>query len=277
MNNTKKYVVLGSSGQIGAPLTSYLKSLGHKVEEVDLENGPEQDLRNHNMEIEKKINESDYIFFLAFDVGGSRYLSEKQESFDFINNNTKIMLNTFEYLKNTRKPFLFTSSQMSSTQSSPYGILKKIGEFYTKSLTGVNVRLWNVYGTEKNQQKAHVINDFIKEAHEKKEIWIKSSGQEERQFLHVSDCVKALHLISENHNSFSIKESIHISSFKWTKIIELANEIGKKMNVPVKFSNDKIKEIQMNKEEPEKDFLNFWQPEIELEEGLEKIINENII
>jgi nucleoside-diphosphate-sugar epimerase len=273
----KKYVVLGSSGQIGAPLTLYLKSLGHLVEEIDLENHPEQDLRIANIQIEKKIKESDYVFFLAFDVGGSRYLSEKQESFDFINNNTKIMSNTFNYLKNTQKPFLFTSSQMSSTQNSPYGVLKKIGEFYTKSLNGVNVRLWNVYGTEKNQQKAHVINDFIKEAIEKKEILIKSSGEEERQFLHVSDCVKALHLISEKHDIFNKREAIHISSFKWIKIIELANVIGKKMNAVVRFSNDKIKEIQMNKEEPEKYILNFWKPEIELQKGLENIINENTI
>jgi hypothetical protein len=53
--------------------------------------------------------------------------------------------------------------------------------------------------------------------------------------------------------------------------------IGKKMNAVVRFSNDKIKEIQMNKEEPEKYILNFWKPEIELQKGLENIINENTI
>ena len=46
---------------------------------------------------------SDFIFFLAFDVGGSRYLKKYQNTFDFISNNMRIMENTFSILKKERK------------------------------------------------------------------------------------------------------------------------------------------------------------------------------
>ena len=44
---------------------------------------------------------------------------------------------------------------------SPYGVMKRVGEMYTKSLGGLIVHFWNVYGIEKDMEKAHVITDFI--------------------------------------------------------------------------------------------------------------------
>ena len=40
---------------------------------------------------------------------------------------------------------------------SSYGVLKKIGEDITKSLNCLYVKFWNVYGVEKDKEKAHVI------------------------------------------------------------------------------------------------------------------------
>ena len=51
---------------------------------------------------------------------------------------------------------------MSNMTFSPYGILKNLGELYAKSLSGLIVKFWNVYGIEKNIEKAHVITDFIR-------------------------------------------------------------------------------------------------------------------
>ena len=69
-------LVLGSSGQIGAYLTEYLRNKGHIVNEFDIVNDKQwQDLRmNNNTLLMEKVIASDFIFFLAFDVGGSRYL-----------------------------------------------------------------------------------------------------------------------------------------------------------------------------------------------------------
>jgi len=103
-----KYLVLGSSGQIGFPLTVFLKKNGHEVLEFDIVEDSLKDLRIHkNIFLEKYIKECDFVFFLAFDVGGSRYLSKYQHTYDFLHNNILLMSNTFDLIKKYNKPFIF--------------------------------------------------------------------------------------------------------------------------------------------------------------------------
>ena len=122
-----KVLNLGSSGQIGAYLTEYLREKGHTVHEFDKVNDPHwQDLTiNDNSLLMEKIIDSDFVFFLAFDVGGSRYLKKYQHTFKFINNNTRMMANVFNLLEKTNKRFVFASSQMSNMSYSPYGVMKR--------------------------------------------------------------------------------------------------------------------------------------------------------
>ena len=159
-----KVLNLGSSGQIGAYLTEYLRGKGHIVHEFDKVNDPHwQDLTvNDNSLLMEKIIDSDFVFFLAFDVGGSRYLKKYQHTFKFINNNTRMMANVFNLLEKTNKRFVFASSQMSNMSYSPYGVMKRVGEMYTSTLGGLTVKFWNVYGIEKDHEKSHVITDFIR-------------------------------------------------------------------------------------------------------------------
>jgi len=144
-----KYLVLGSSGQVGNALCNYLKNKNHEVYEFDLVDGENYDLRIHdNLILKQYIQECDFVFFLAFDVGGSRYLKKYQHTFEFIDNNLKILSNTFELLKKYKTPFIFASSQMSNMSFSPYGVSKSLGELLTKTLNGLVVKFWNVYGIE---------------------------------------------------------------------------------------------------------------------------------
>ena len=121
----KRILILGSSGQVGAYLTDYLEAKGYEVEEFDIVNGRHHDMTKiPNPELHRKIMLAEYVFFLAFDVGGSHYLKKYQHTFDFINNNTRLMAQTFGLLEQYDKPFLFASSQMSNMSYSPYGVLK---------------------------------------------------------------------------------------------------------------------------------------------------------
>ena len=157
-----RVLVLGSEGQIGAYLTEYLNNKGYEVLEFDVVNGRHQDMTIiPNAELHRKVMLADFIFFLAFDVGGSHYLKRYQHTFKFIDNNTRLMANAFGLIEKYNKPFVFASSQMSNMSYSPYGVLKRIGELYAKSLKGLIVKFWNVYGIEKDAEKAHVITDFI--------------------------------------------------------------------------------------------------------------------
>ena len=69
-----RVAILGSSGQIGAYLTTYLREKGHVVDEVDVANGPQYDLRDTlTTKVDLIIRNADFVFFLAFDVGAVSY------------------------------------------------------------------------------------------------------------------------------------------------------------------------------------------------------------
>jgi nucleoside-diphosphate-sugar epimerase len=188
-----RHLVLGSSGQIGAHLVNYLQDKGEQVYEMDIEYRPYHDLRlQDNVILDTYLDTCDIVHFLAYDVGGAKYLEENQDKFDFINNNMRIMSNTFESIRKHKKPFIFASSQMSEMGYSSYGTLKALGEKITKDLGGLIVRFWNVYGYETDPDKSHVITDFIKMAKKDGIIKMRTDGTESRQFLYAGDACEAL-------------------------------------------------------------------------------------
>ena len=273
-----KITVLGSRGQIGFYLTEYLVSKGHEIYEVDVVNGEEQDMTQiPNSDLEEKISKSDFVFFLAFDVGGSRYLKKYQHTFQFINNNTRLMANAFGLLKKYNKRFVFASSQMSNMSYSPYGVLKNVGELYTKSLNGLIVKFWNVYGIEKDYEKSHVITDFIRKGFETGVIDMLTDGQEEREFLYAEDCCEALETIMENYNDFTPEDNLHITSFHSTKIIDIASVICGQFNLignyDVKIKPSKEQDnVQMDKRNrPDTFITKWWIPKTNVENGISKI------
>ena len=81
-SKARKILVLGSGGQVGAYLTDYLRRMGNEVLEFDITNGSEQDMTIiPNGELEAKIYMADFVYFLAFDVGGSHYLKKYSNFF----------------------------------------------------------------------------------------------------------------------------------------------------------------------------------------------------
>ena len=164
-----KHLILGSSGQIGTALTQWCDANSIQFTEFDVVMDSAEDLRVENNErLNEGLADADFVMFLAYDVGGSRYLSGKQDQFEFISNNARFMEYTFRALKDTGKPFIFISSQMANLSFSPYGALKAVGEHYTRALGGIVVKLWNVYGVETDLEKSHVITDFIHKANNTK-------------------------------------------------------------------------------------------------------------
>jgi|10_taG_2_1085330.scaffolds.fasta_scaffold05438_7 nucleoside-diphosphate-sugar epimerase len=270
------YLVLGSSGQIGSQLVNFLIERGKSVDTFDIVDDSLEDLRIKDNELlQRKIQKSDFIFFLAFDVGGSRYLSKYQHTFDFLQNNIKLMSNTFDCLKKHQKPFIFASSQMSNMSYSPYGVAKAVGERFTDSLGGLVVKFWNVYGPEKDLDKAHVITDFILKAKNSGVIDMMTDGTEVRQFLHADDCSRCLLIMSEQFESLDKEKEYHITNFKWNSIKEIAEIIAAAFEnahvIPAK-SKDVVQKDKRN--EPDEYILNFWNPEIDIEEGIKMIIEQ---
>ena len=272
-----RITILGSSGQIGAYLSEYLSKKGHIVREFDVVNGSHQDMTHiPNTYLRNAIMESDFVFFLAFDVGGSRYLKKYQHTFDFVNNNTRLMANAFGLLEQYDKPFIFASSQMSNMSYSPYGTLKRVGELYTESLGGLIVKFWNVYGIEKDHDKAHVITDFIRKGFEEGDFEMMTDGEEVRQFLYAEDCCEGLEAVMKNYDNFYSDDPLHITNFDYTSIREVAiiieNEfklIGKPINIIPGEASDSVQLDKRN--EADRFIEKYWSPKTDLETGIAKV------
>lgn len=266
-------LILGSAGQVGGHLTIYLKNKNYRVLEYDIAVTAKEDLRMPpSVEFESLVNQSDFIFFLAFDAGGSHYLETYQDTYEFIDNNLRIILNTISTLKKLNKPFVFASSQMSNMSQSTYGLLKAIGERYTSSVGGRIVKFWNVYGHENDVTKFHVISDFIKMAKETGEIRMRTNGLETRDFLYADDCCEGLEAIMLNFRDIPGSEELHLANFEWNTILEVAHIVGDHFNAKV-ISGESGDSLQLDiKNTPNKYLLQFWQPKTNLKEGIQKVI-----
>jgi nucleoside-diphosphate-sugar epimerase len=169
---------------------------------------------------------------------------------------------------------------MSNMSYSPYGVLKNVGELYTKSLNGLIVKFWNVYGIEKDHEKAHVITDFIRKGFETGVIDMLTDGEEEREFLYAEDCCEALEAVMLNYKEFRSEDQLHITSFNSTKIIDIAsiiigqfNLIGK-YDVKIQPSEDKDS-VQMDKRNKPSIFVTkWWQPKTTIDKGIARVFEE---
>ena len=275
-----KILNLGSSGQIGAYLSEYLRGKGHEVIEFDKNHHHGQDMTqipNHNLD--RAVRECDFCFFLAFDVGGSRYLKKYQHTFRFLDNNARLMTQTFGLLEKYNKPFVFASSQMSNMSYSPYGVMKRVGELYTKSLGGKIVHFWNVYGIEKDMEKAHVITDFIKKGFETGDISMLTDGTEQREFLYAEDCCEALEAVMNNYDELTSEDNLHITSFKQTTILEIAEiiqflfeKLGRKVTVSTAESKDEVQKDKRNEADPY--ITKWWKPKTSIQDGVTNVFND---
>ncbi len=275
-----KIAILGSSGQIGAYLTEYLRGKGHEVFEYDIANTEDQDLTKiPNLGLEHIIKASDFVFFLAFDVGGSRYLKKYQHTFKFLDNNTRMMASVFGLLEKHNKRFVFASSQMSNMSYSPYGVMKRVGELYTTALKGLTVKFWNVYGIEHDHEKSHVITDFIRKGFEEGDFEMMTDGTEERQFLYAEDCCEALETVMENFTDFKPEDPLHITSFRSTSIKEVASIIMglfNRIDRPVRINPGLAKDsVQMDKRnEADSYIMGWWLPKTNMQDGIASVFDE---
>ena len=276
----RRILILGSGGQIGAYLTDYLNKIGYEVLEFDVVNGLHQDMTEiPNPELHRQIMRSHFVFFLAFDVGGSHYLKKYQHTFKFIDNNARMMANVFGLLEKYDKPFVFASSQMSNMSYSPYGVMKRVGELYTKSLGGLIVKFWNVYGIEKDMEKAHVITDFIRKGFETGVIDMMTDGTESREFLYAEDCCEGLEAVMGNYDRLTSDDELHITTGNSTTILEIAesiqklfSNIGKEVVIKPAESKDEVQKDAKNVSDPY--IQKFWRSTTSVKEGLTKVFYE---
>jgi nucleoside-diphosphate-sugar epimerase len=155
-------------------------------------------------------------------------------------------------------------------------ILKKIGEEITESLNGISVRLWNVYGIEKNLEKSHVITDFILKGFEYRKIKMITSGEEKRDFLYAEDCCRGFEIIMKKFHHLVRYKIIDLNYGKYTKIINVAQiikDIFFKNNLKVKIIKGKNLDIVQKNllNSSSKILRKYWKPKFNLIQGIQEV------
>lgn len=261
--NMVRNLVIGSEGFIGKKFCDYLEKKGETVVRFDIKRGSHEDARTEEL----NINRVDYVYFLAWDVGGAKYLSKEDTQLTQLEWNLKLLSNVMSQLEQHKKPFLFISSQLAEEHDTVYGATKRLGEVWTRILGGVFIRQWNVYGPiEKESLRSHVVSDFISQALTKKEIRMLTTGEEKRQFIHHDDVCEAWHkALHGNH-----KGAHDVTSFEWVKVIDVANIIATLTGAKV-IPGEKVGSTPIT---PIVGKIPDWFPTIKLEDGLKKMIEE---
>lgn len=250
-----RHIVLGSDGFIGKYFSDWLKSQGKKVVGYDIKRNTNEDCGLINL----KLKKDDIVYFLAWDVGGAKYLYNNQIS--QIKNNIDLMKNVFNQLECCGCKFIFISSQLSGTDSA-YGSLKHLGETWTSQLPrGRSIRLWNVYGAyESLSERSHVVSDLIHQALINEEMFLISTGEEKRQFIHINDICEAIIVALKSDD----KNIYDVTSFEWVRVIDVARIIAKYLNCSIYIGNS----IGTTQNVPIKGKLPNWCPKVKLEQGI---------
>ena len=157
--------------------------------------------------------------------------------------------------------------------------MKREGELYTKSLNGLIVKFWNVFGIETDMEKAHVITDFIKKGFETGTIDMMTDGTEEREFLYAEDCCEALEKVMEYYDHLHSDDDLHITTGDSTSILGIARtiqslfkEIGREVAIVPSESKDEVQKDARNVPDPY--IKQWWQPKTSVTEGITKVFTE---
>ena len=256
-------LVIGSEGFVGKVFSKYLKDDGEKVIHFDVKRTQNEDGREAVLDLDG----IDRVYFLAWDVGGSKYLYKEETQLKQLDWNLKLLSNIMSQLNISKTPFLFVSSQLAEEHNTVYGVTKRLGEVWTQLLNGVRVRLWNVYGPiEEPSERTHVISDFVYQAIKTGEIKMLTSGLEQRQFIHVLDVCKAL----QQAISMELSGIYDITSFEWISIRQVANIIADISDAKV-IPGDRVGSTPLT---PIRGKIPKWLPSVKIECGLKMMVDE---
>jgi len=268
-----KVLVLGSGGLIGKSLVKWLEKNSYQV--VHVKNRLHIDLRQPHALDQFSDSNIKFVFFLACEVGGSKFIASSELSVQksIIENNVLMYQTVFPWLDKTKIPFVFTSSYL---QSSPdaYGSIKRVGEAWISTLgSGKIARLWNIYGYEPIGMKSHVIADWVGSCVKYNQILSQTNGNEERQFLHTDDCASGLGTMMQYYDQLDFVTDI--SSNQWISLKNTAMLIREEApQCTVEFPE--IEAVPRHRHDPDITSILYqkWSPSLSLAQGIKLLLSQ---
>jgi nucleoside-diphosphate-sugar epimerase len=244
---------------IGSTLTAALRARGHEVASLDLATGC--DLRRVD---DAPFAACDRVWFLAWDTGGAKYIGAADRQHEQYKHNCELSARVFDALARTRRPFLFTTSQLAGLPDA-YGLTKLLAEHWTRQLGGKRARLWNTYGFEPPSVRSHVITDLVLAGLKRGRVACLTDGSERRRFVYKTDCVAALVALFDGD-----AQEADIAGPAWLTIREVAEEIARQLRAETAFGTARGVEVIV---EPER-LLPAWQPVVNFSDGIARVIED---
>lgn len=190
-----RVLVTGGEGFIGSHVADGCKRLEYEVVLADLKSGIDVSKPSH---MKRLGNDFQFIFHLAAKASIPDSIKYPVQSH---NNNIGATLQVLELARRSGAVVVYSSSSsVGFTPMTPYSTQKKMGEEYLQlyhDLYGVkcvSLRYFNVYGERQeisNGGYALVLPLWLKQKEEGKPLSITGTGGQRRDFVHVSDVVKA--------------------------------------------------------------------------------------
>ena len=297
-------IVTGGAGFIGSHLVDYLLKEDYKVTVIDnfssgridnlVQHKKNKNLRIVNADvadfknIKKYFNKIDYVFHLA---ALADIVPSIKNPLSYHHSNVEGTISVLEASRiNNIKRFIYAASSScygiptkfptpETAQMSPqypYALTKYLAEQYVMhwnkiyGLPSLSLRMFNVYGPRSRTSGAYgaVFGVFLAQKISEKPFTIVGDGNQTRDFVFVSDVVKAYVLSAKSDLKGEI---FNIGSGEDQSINKLANLLGgeKKIYIPKRPG------------EPDKTLADItqikkkigWQPKISLEEGVKIMLN----
>jgi UDP-glucuronate decarboxylase len=303
-----RVLVTGAAGFLGSHLTDAILEEGHEVLAVDnLYTGSKQNLLRHlanpNFEfmrhdVTQPLHvEVDWIFNLACPASPVHY-----QKFPVQTIKTSIIgaVNMLGLAKRLNVPIFqaSTSEVYGDPDISPqpeeyWGNVNPIGirscydegkraaeslffDYYRQYGVSIKVaRIFNTYGPRMNFHDGRVVSNFIYQAINNQDITIYGDGQQTRSFCYVTDLISGFLKFMKTEKD--VIGPINLGNPTEFTMLELAEKIIKISN-----SNSKITYMPLPGDDPKqrkpeiekaRNLLN-WGPEINLEEGLTKTLED---
>lgn len=260
-------LVLGSHGLIGSHLTQWLHSQGYQTLEV--RNRQHLDLRVPGALDEFDNATISFVFFLACEVGGSKFINSAEGPVQqsILQSNLLIYQAVFPWLQRRQIPFVFSSSYLQTEQNS-YGAIKRLGEVWLETLPmGRVARLWNIYGLEKTVGiRSHVITDWIASCVKDKKIQARTTGAEARQFLHAEDCARALGTMMQRFEELPLVTDVSLPV--WTSLTQLGELLSRIGGCGISYSDVEASARLRTEPNLTAPFHRHWEARVDLESGV---------
>ena len=302
----KKIIITGGAGFIGSHLTEFYLNQGYKVFAIDnMITGSEKNIKaftqNKNFEFIEhdisnpfKINDDiDYILHFASLASPVDYLNYPIKTLKVGSLGTHNMLglakekNATLLLASTSEvygdPLIHPQTEEYWGNVNPigprgvYDESKRFSEsivlaYHRKHKIDTKIaRIFNTYGPRMRLNDGRVVPNFIDQALENKDITIYGDGSQTRSFCYVDDLVKGINklLLSDYHLPVNLGNPTELTILNFAKkVLQMIDSNSKIIYQDLPVDDPKVRQPDITKA---KEILN-WQPEIDLNEGLQKTI-----